>query len=197
VQKTLRIHLVRHGKPDISRDVWLSRPEYRAWWKRYGDVGLAPDNSPPEATIAAARKCRHFVASSLLRARETAQALSEGADIECDPKYVEAALPPPIVLPFLKGKPIAWGTYSRVIWWLGYAGGEESHTLAKARAVDCAETLAQLSQKHGETMLCGHGWFNRMIAKRLRQRGWKRDNKGSDAHWAVRSYVKIIETEDA
>lgn len=190
--KSIRIHLVRHGKPDLSRDVWLTRKQYRTWWTNYGTVGLAPDHLPQQETLLAAQKCTCFVSSPLPRAVETARVLAGGQEIRIDAKYVEAPLPPHIVFGWLCAKPIGWGTLSRITWWLGFSGGEESHSEAKKRAWACVEELSDLAATEGAVMVCGHGWFNRMIAKRLRQSGWKRDSAGGDAYWTVRSYIKEI-----
>lgn len=195
--REIRIHLVRHGKPDISRNVWLTRSEYIEWWAHYTHVGLAPDEAPRDATLHTARQCSRLLSSSLKRAVETAETLAEGKQITSSGLYVEAPLPPLWIFSWLKAKPIAWGTLSRVTWWMGFSGGQESHWEAKRRAWSAVDQLTQLADEHGDVMLCGHGWFNRMIAKRLKQSGWRRDGTGGDAYWTCRTLVKALEEDEA
>ncbi|TNE56986.1 MAG: histidine phosphatase family protein [Alphaproteobacteria bacterium] len=195
--KEIRIHLVRHGKPNISRDVWLTRRQYIAWWASYTHVGLDPNDAPRSDTQVTAQECPSILSSSLKRAVETAEILADGKPIASSELFVEAPLPPLWIFGWLKAKPIAWGTLSRITWWMGFSAGQESHWQAKQRAWNAVDELSQLAQEHGDVMLCGHGWFNRMIAKRLRQSGWKRSGKGGDAYWTCRTMVMVKEDNEA
>ncbi len=182
-----RIHLARHGKPDLSRRVKLNRAGYTEWWAEYNRVSLVEGQTPPAKTQTMADGCAVFFASSAPRASETAEILASGQEILIDPVLVEAPLPAPWV-PF-KWRPPIWGTVSRIIWLMGYSAGDESKADARVRANQAADILIDAAVTKGaDILLCGHGWFNRMIASQLRQRGWFRSQNGSDRYWAFRTY---------
>ena len=183
-----RIHLVRHGQPDLSQTVWLSRQAYRGWWASYGQAGLVQGSTPSNALQNIAKRSTAIVASPILRALQTAELLANGREIMTDNLYVEAPLPAPLIVPFLHAKPWVWGTLSRLTWSYGYSGGGESRRQADARAVLAAQALAGLAAEEGDIMLCGHGWFNRMIGIALRRGGWCQTHNGGDKYWALRTY---------
>ena len=181
------IILVRHGRPALSRKVKLDWRGYVTWWASYGESGLDKAERPPEQLATLARSADLIVSSPLPRARETAMALTGGQAVDSDPLFVEAPLPAPQI-PFLKLRPGAWGVVSRICWWLGYAAKGESRWHAKARARLAADRLTEFAANHTMVVLCGHGWFNRMTRKVLRQRGWQCAYDGGDSYWAFRRY---------
>ncbi len=144
--------------------------------------------TPSNALQNVAKRSAAIVASPILRALQTAEILANGRKIRTDDLYVEAPLPAPLIVPFLRAKPWVWGTLSRLTWSYGYSGGGESHRQADARAVLAAQALAGLAAEEGEIMLCGHGWFNRMIGIALRRGGWHQTHNGGDKYWALRTY---------
>ncbi len=80
-----------------------------------------------------------------------------------------------------------WGVLSRLAWWFGYDGGGESRRMAEMRAARAASRLEKLASE-GPVLVCAHGWFNRMIGRELRRRGWRRVYDGGDRYWAWRRY---------
>jgi len=181
------IILVRHGKPALSRRVRIDRHGYVSWWAAYGESGLAPGERAPAELAQLARDADLFVASPLPRAAGTAKALCGGREIIVDEVFVEAPLPSPPI-PFVRLRPTTWGVLSRIFWWLGYAGKGESRRHAKIRALQAADQLIALARGRRLVVLCGHGWFNRMTRKVLRQRGWQCAYDGGDSYWAYRRY---------
>ena len=187
VQRLGDVILVRHGRPALSRRVRLDWRGYVTWWASYGESGLGKEERPPEQLKAIACNADLILSSPLPRARETATALNNGRPVDSDPLFVEAPLPAPHI-PFIKLRPGAWGVVSRICWWLGYAAKGESRRHAKARARLAADRLAELASGRNMVVLCGHGWFNRMTRKVLRQRGWQCAYDGGDSYWAFRRY---------
>ena len=113
---TGRIITVRHGRPDLARDLKIKAKDYGDWWARYDASGLHPDERPPEGLIKLAGGAKTVLSSTLPRAIETArQATGDDRDVPADPIFIEAPLPPPPV-PFLKLQPGAWGVISRSFW---------------------------------------------------------------------------------
>ncbi len=183
------VHFVRHGKPDIRRDVRLSRSEFREWWHRYDEVGLAPGETPPEDLLEIANECAVIISSTMPRACQTSELISNGREVIVSELFREAPLPPPLVIPGLRTTSLYWGILSRIVWWLGYSAGGESCRQAKVRARMAADFLLKHHEEKGDVMVCAHGWFNRMTAKELRRRGWTRKGYGGDRYWGVRSYL--------
>lgn len=181
------IILVRHGRPALARNQRLDWRGYRSWWAAYGESGLEGGERPPNrlAGVAAAADC--FVASPLPRARETAAHLAGAKDILIDDVFVEAPLPAPQI-PLVRLKPGAWNVLSRIFWKLGYSAAGESHRHAEVRAVEAALRLEELARGKALVVLCAHGWFNRMIRRVLRTRGWRCAYDGGDSYWAWRHY---------
>lgn len=186
-----RIHLVRHGTPDLSRGKWLTRQGFNEWWAEYGRVGLVGNQEPPPALAKVAEGVSSFVSSPVPRARETSRLLAREAEIIVDAGFVEAPLPAPFILPFLHITPPLWGTLARFIWWLGYSAGGETRFEAEIRAEAAADRLIELAADgEGDVIICGHGWFNHMVIKQLKRRGWKRTGgEGGSGHWSHSSFA--------
>lgn len=182
------IHLVRHGKPDLSRKVKLKRQGYNTWWQEYGRVSLVSDQQVPDTAHTIADACAVILSSSIPRAAETGVILARTREVIVDDVFVEAPLPAPWI-PFLSMRPLSWGTISRIVWLLGYADGGETRRDSQARAARAADILIEHAGNGGDVLLCAHGWFNRMIGRALRLRGWDKTNgKGGDKYWGFRTY---------
>ena len=196
---TGRIITVRHGRPNLARDVTISAREYGDWWARYDASGLHPDEEPPEALIRLAESAKTVLSSTLPRAIETAREVTRAArDVPADPIYVEAPLPPPPAPAFLKLRPGAWGVVSRAFWFCGYAPpGVENHGEAWTRVGEIADRLGAFAEK-GDVLLCAHGYLNWMIDRRLRKGGWRRTSRsGGNRYWSWRVYEPEAERAPA
>ena len=187
---TGRIITVRHGKPDISRDVRITAREYGDWWAQYNLSGLDPAEQPPESLLKATEHATHIICSTMPRAIETASMIvEEGRVVPQDSLFVEAPLPPPPV-PFLRLRPGTWGVISRTFWFFGFApDGSENHSAAWQRVHMIAERLIDLASE-GDVVLCAHGYLNWMIDSHMRKRRkWDRvDHQGRNHYWSWRAY---------
>lgn len=183
------IVLARHGRPDVDRRVNLTWREYVDWWDGYDASALAPGQVPPEALLRAAAESDVIFASSLARARATAEAVAGGRPVIADPVFVEARLPPP-PLPGRR-RPGYWGVLARVSWWFGFSGGQETRAQAELRAEAAVATLAARALRGENVLMCGHGWFNRMMRPVLKAQGWRCVRDGGDVYWSYRTYEKL------
>lgn len=183
------IILVRHGKPALSRKVRLTWQEYRDWWVRYDEGGLKPDQLPPKRVREWAQKADFILSSPLRRAVESAALAAGRAPDLTLPGLVEAALPSPPLGP-LKLRPKSWGTVARILWYLGYSDGMESHTEARARANSVCVELEDCASDGRIVYVSGHGWFNRMVKGSLMARGWRCKSQNGDLHWSRRRMVR-------
>jgi broad specificity phosphatase PhoE len=181
--------LARHGQPALSRRCKLSADQYREWWADYEVGGLAEGQSPPQSLKDAAQSAGFILASTRLRSVETATALSDGRAFAEDPLFVEAPLPPPHWPHWLKLSPPVWGFISRSWWWVfDHHDQQETRDQAKARADEAAAELIQLAAGGQDVLLVAHGFFNLMIARALKRRGWTCTEDGGFKYWGARRF---------
>ncbi len=167
------IFTVRHGRPNLSRKVLLNAAEYIDWWARYEETGLKPGQDPPAVLLDMARGASVILSSPRIRAIETAQAVTQGRAFDIDPMLIEAPLPPPHWPRWLRLAPFLWGIIARFWWWfLNHHEGGESRAQAEARADVMAARLAEMARE-GDVMVVAHGFFNTLIRRYLKKRGWK------------------------
>lgn len=186
---TGRIITVRHGQPDLSRDIHITAKEYGAWWAKYDASGLVPGQTPADALYALASQAHTVLSSTLPRSVETAKQLTGGTrHVPADVIFVEAPLPPPPV-PLLRLRPGTWGVISRSFWFWGYTPtGVESHLATWRRVAEIVDRLVEHA-RDGDVMLCAHGYLNWMIDRRLKKVGWNRSSRhGANDYWSWRVY---------
>ena len=185
------ITLARHGEPSLSRRIRLNAEGYRRWWAAYEEGGILPDQSPPEGLIRLAREADVIFASTRRRAVETAQAVVAGRHFVRDPIFIEAPLPPPPLPAALKLSPKTWGFVSRVAWWfLGYAEAGESRAEAQARCDAAVDRLVAAAESEGDVLVLAHGFFNTMLARELRRRGWRMTEHEGYVYWGRRRLTR-------
>ena len=184
------IVIARHGEPALSRKVRLSAEEYRHWWARYEIGGILEGQSPPEHLKAAAGKAAVIISSTRRRSIETARLLADGREFDTDDRLIEAPLPPPPWPDWIKFSPRAWGVISRIWWWLGQHGGEESLGQARKRAAEVARTLDDLARRGEDVLVTAHGFFNAMIGSELRRLGWRCVKGRGYKYWSTRYFRK-------
>ncbi|MEM9495163.1 MAG: histidine phosphatase family protein [Pseudomonadota bacterium] len=185
-----RIITARHGRPDLSRDPWISAREYGDWWTRYDASGLHPDERPPASLIDLAKNAEKVLSSTLPRAIETASQATKGErDVPANALFVEAPLPPPPFPSWMKLRPGAWGVVSRTLWFCGFAPpGVENHSQAWDRVRQVTALLAEEAER-GDVLLCAHGYLNWMIDRQLRKENWTRVQRdGGNRYWSWRIY---------
>lgn len=183
------IILVRHGKPALSRKVRLTWREYRDWWVLYDEGGITPGQQPPKHVCEWAHDADIVLSSPLRRAVESAELAAGRAPDLTLAGLVEAALPSPPLGP-LKLRPKSWGTVARILWYLGYSDGMESHSEARARANSVCVELEDCASDGRTVYVSGHGWFNRMVKGSLMARGWHCKSQNGDLHWSRRRMVR-------
>jgi broad specificity phosphatase PhoE len=184
------IVLARHGRPSLTRYLDLDWEGYEEWWRAYDQSGLAPGQSPSPKLLQAAAGAHRILSSPLRRARETAAASAPDREVEIDALFTEAPLPPPRYPRFVKMNPSSWGWgwHARVFWWLGFSRDMETREQAKERAALAVDKLVSIAESGTDVLVCGHGWFNRMMRPELVRRGWRCVRDGGDSYWSFRRY---------
>ena len=185
------IVLARHGEPALSRRVRLDAAGYRRWWASYEDGGLLHGQTPPPELMQAAASAGVVFASVRRRSLETARAIVGPTGFRSDPVFVEAPLPPPPLPRFIKLSPRSWGVIARTAWWFfGHSEGQESRDGATARAREAASRLVAAAEEGGDVVLLAHGFFNAMIGRELKARGWRRVSTGGYRYWCAQRFER-------
>ena len=184
------ITLARHGEPALSRRIKLDAAGYRRWWAAYEEGGILEGQVPPAGLVDLARNADVIFASTRRRAVETADALVGGKPFMRDPLFVEAPLPPPALPRLARFGPRTWGVLARTHWWLGGHGGQESRPAAHARAREAADRLVRAAEAEGDVLLLAHGFFNHMVGRELRRRGWRLVENRGFKYWSVRRFAR-------
>jgi hypothetical protein len=185
------IILARHGEPALSRKVKLSAHEYRAFWATYEVLGLLPGQTPPETLMGFVAKAGALVASTRLRSIESAQALAGERAFTQEPLLVEAPLPPPNWPSWIKLSPRMWGFFARFWWWFfDHHEGAETRRQAERRAEEAAVMLSDIADRGEDVVVLAHGFFNFMIGRALRRRGWRLTASEGYKYWSTRRFER-------
>ena len=185
------IVLARHGEPDIHRKVMLNAHGYREYWSRYEQLGIRPGQQPPATLIEQTARAGVIISSVRNRSIESALALAAGREFSRTPLFVEAPLPPPHWPRFVKMSPKFWGFIARVWWWFfNHHEGQETRREAEARAEQAADMIVQLAGEGRDVVVLAHGFFNFMVGRALRRRGWRLTANQGWKYWSTRRYER-------
>lgn len=186
-----RIIVARHGKPALDREAGprLDWSAYRDWWAAYEAGSLADGQTPPRALVQIAEDAVVF-SSSRPRAHQTARAIAGSREVQPDPVFNEAPLPPPRWSSRRRYLPKTWNKVARLAWLLGHHGGEEPVQETRIRADLAAQRLIAAAEEGRDVLLAAHGWFNRMLRRPLARRGWRCVRDGGDSYWSFRVYER-------
>jgi len=186
------ITLARHGEPALSRKVRLSSKEYREFWARYEIMGLLPGQTPPPHLVGFVDECDVLISSTRLRAIESAQAVGAGRAFEQEALLIEAPLPPPNWPSWVKLSPRLWGFFARFNWWFfNFHQGEESRGQAEARADRAAAKLEAITADGQNVVVLAHGFFNILIGRALKRRGWRQTLREGYKYWSTRRFERF------
>jgi broad specificity phosphatase PhoE len=190
--KTGSITLARHGEPALSRKVKLNSKEYREFWAKYEVGGLLPDQQPPAHLLGFVEASDVLISSTRLRAIESARAVAKGKAFSHDEVLIEAPLPPPRWPSWIRLSPKIWGFMARFHWWFfNHHQGEESRKQAEARADQAAAKLEAIAEGGQNVVVLAHGFFNVLIDRALRKRGWRRTSREGYKYWSTRRFERF------
>ena len=84
-----------------------------------------------------------------------------------------------------------WAVMARILWHAGYHPEVENYRRAKARAAAAADILLKRAEENdGESVLVAHGYFNAMIGRVLRRRGFSRTGSHRVRFWNAVIYER-------
>lgn len=179
---TSRILLVRHGQPDIALRPRTGHHGFSGYIDDYEAAGLDPSSLPPEELADLAGELRTVFSSDRARSHQSARALAPKAELIADPLFAEAPLAAPPI-PLLSMRVPAWAVVSRILWHAGFHPGIENFRKARHRAGQAADILVARARQDGVAVLVAHGYFNAMIGRILRQRGFQRTGSHRVRYW--------------
>ncbi|MGZ5928490.1 MAG: histidine phosphatase family protein [Rhizomicrobium sp.] len=182
IPKGARIILVRHGRPALPLRPRTSHHGFRDYIDAYEAAGLDPESLPPQELSDLVKELGHIFTSDRPRSHESAKALAPHATLEADPLFAEAPLASPRI-PLLKMRVPKWAVVARVLWHAGYHPEIENYRKAKHRAGQAADILIEKVRNGGAAALVAHGYFNAMIGRQLRQRGFTRTGTHRVRYW--------------
>lgn len=184
-----RIILIRHGKPHIAISPRTSHHGFRDYIDAYEEAGLDPGNAPPEELQDLAKELTAIFTSGKPRAQQSAAALAPHAELVADPLFAEAPLASPRI-PLLKMKVPKWAVVSRILWHVGFSPKIENYRRTKHRAREAADILMARARREGTTALVAHGYFNFLLGRELRRRGFKKSGSDRARYWNAVIYEK-------
>jgi broad specificity phosphatase PhoE len=182
VPRPPRIVLIRHGRPAIATSPRTTHGEFADYIDAYEAAGLDPDSAPPEELRDLVKELTAVFTSGKPRSHESARVLHPTAELIADPLFVEAPLAAPRI-PLLRMTVPKWAVVSRILWHTGYHPEIENYRKAKHRAHQAADRLVARAHKDGVTALVAHGYFNAMLGRLLRKRGWRRTGAHRVRYW--------------
>ena len=85
-----------------------------------------------------------------------------------------------------------WAVISRILWHAGYHPSMENYHRARSRAARAADLLLAAAEANaGIAVLVAHGYFNAMIGRVLRQRGFVRAGTHRASFWNAVTYERV------
>jgi len=184
-----RIILIRHGQPDIAPAPRTSHRGFRDYIDAYEAAGLEPNSAPPGELQDLVGELDALFTSGRKRADESARVLAPQAELIADPLFAEAPLASPPI-PLLRMKVTKWAVVSRILWYAGFNPRIENYRRARRRAVQAADILIARAHTDGAAALVAHGYFNFLIGRELRRRGFRKTGTHKARYWNDVVYEK-------
>ena len=186
----LRIILVRHGRPAIALSPRTGHRGFADYIDAYEAAGLEPGSLPPEELQDLVKELDAVFTSAQPRAHQSAKALAPHAELIVDPLFAEAPLASPRI-PLLRMQVQKWAVMARILWHVGFNPRIENYRKSRHRAAQATDILIARARQEGAAALVAHGYFNAMIGRQLRLRGFRRTGAHRVRYWNA----VIYETE--
>lgn len=188
----MEISLIRHGKSKWNDNRWVNYQGFKNWISQYDRHGIFEENKPyPFTTLKKAEAAAIILSSDLKRSIDSATVLKPDFSGPSLQIFREIEFPSvPELVKRLKLHPSSWAVILRVSWFGGYSKECESYKEANQRAGKAAELLIEYAEQYNSVVLVGHGFFNFLIAKWLKKKGWKGPKNSSFKHWESTTYSR-------
>ncbi len=187
ISSPVRILLIRHGQPHIALSPSTSHMGFATYIGDYEAAGLDPASLPPDELRDLVRELDTVFTSDRPRSHQSAKALAPQAQLVADPLFAEAPLAAPRI-PWLNMQVAKWAVLSRILWHTGFHPQIEDARTTGGRAVRAADILVARAREKGVAVLVAHGYFNWMIGRELRRRGFSRTGMHQARYWNAVTY---------
>jgi broad specificity phosphatase PhoE len=177
-----RVILIRHGQPAIALRPRTGHAGFSDYIDAYEAAGLDPASLPPAELRDLVRELDAVFTSDRPRSTQSARVLAPHAELVVDPLFAEAPLASPRI-PLVSLTVPTWAVVSRILWHAGFAPGIEGYRQSRGRAGQAADILAARARESGAAALVAHGYFNAMIGRILRRRGFARTGSHRVRYW--------------
>ncbi|WML44837.1 histidine phosphatase family protein [Neobacillus sp. PS3-40] len=188
----MEISLIRHGKSKLIENDKITGMEFKNWVEKYDHYGVFEESTYPQKTLRKMATTNLVITSDLKRSVDSANLLNPKTKVISDALFRETELPIHSTGLFgIKFNPTIWTVILRLLWFSGYSNKCESLSLAKYRAIKASEQLIDYANEYNTVVLVGHGFFNMLIAKELKRKGWKGERKTGAKHWSCTTYTLL------
>ena len=185
----LRIVLVRHGQPHIALSPRTNHRGFGDYIGAYEAAGLDPASLPPQELAELGRELEAVFASDRPRSHQSAAVLAPHLPPLRDPLFAEAPLASPPI-PLLRMSVPGWAVIARLLWHMGFSPRIEGWFAANRRAERATDLLVARARQEGTVALVAHGYFNWMIGRALKKRGFARNGSHRARYWNTVIYEK-------
>ena len=182
-----RIILARHGPVSVSLRTRITGHQFAEFIDEFQASGILSNASPPSDSSSLAQAAAILVTSDLFRSVQSAQLLAPCKYAISDSVFREAHVPAAFGSSVVLRRS-TWIVIARVLWFCRTWPGIESRSAARVRAGDAARRLEQPAVQYGSVFLVGHGYFNHLIARELRDRGWDGPRHPPTRNWGTSTY---------
>jgi hypothetical protein len=87
--------------------------------------------------------------------------------------------------------PSVWGFIARFCWWFfNHHEDQESRAQAERRADQAAVLLIDIARSGEDVVVLAHGFFNMMVARALKARGWRLAEGKGYKYWSLRRFER-------
>jgi broad specificity phosphatase PhoE len=184
-----RLILIRHGRPALPVSPRTGHHGFREYIDAYEAAGLDPKDAPPEELQDLIGEIASVFTSDKKRAHDSAKAIAPNAELLADSLFVEAPLASPRI-PLLRMRVPKWAVVARVLWYAGYHPEIENYRKSKHRAMQAADILVASARSDGAAALVAHGYFNYLIGRELRRRGFRQSGSHRAKFWNAVVYER-------
>ncbi|ENQ3104840.1 hypothetical protein SAMN04488168_10286 [Bacillus sp. 491mf] len=169
----MQISFIRHGSSSVQKKA-ITMQEFQVWQQRYEHEGIVGEIEIPLETIEVVESSKFIVSSDQKIAVQSGAMLTSSVMFIQNALFREAAVPSSLPVPnWIKCKPEVWLFLGRAFWTVGYSKDVESYIEVQRRAKQAADMLVGYANVYQRISLIGHSYFNTMIGKELRTRGWR------------------------
>ncbi|PGT77071.1 histidine phosphatase family protein [Bacillus sp. AFS040349] len=189
----MEITLIRHGRSQLDGKKRITFREFSDWVIQYDSLGVVEESCFPNEALKKINEANLVITSDLKRSIDSASLLRKSVKTISSSLFREIELPVTTKsFSSIKLSSDTWAVLFRILWFSGYSSNCESYNSAKERAEVATNKMIELTSIHNNVVLVGHGFFNRLIAKELKNKGWKRETKITSKHWGTTTFTNHL-----